>query len=73
MVFPLEKIVKRYPSRHIQRKREYNLTMKILKRLKIKDFTTKSPGGPGTHFIDLREMKRVQRPCLICSLKTENI
>ena len=22
-------------------------------------FTTKTPGGPGTHFIDLREMKLV--------------
>ena len=33
----------------------------------------KSPGGPGTHFIDLREMKLVQRPCSICSLKTKNI
>ena len=36
-------------------------------------FTTESPGGPGTHFIDLREMKLAQRPCLICSLKTKNI
>ena len=36
-------------------------------------FTTKSPGGPGNHFFDLRRMKLGPRPCLIYNLKTKDV
>ena len=36
-------------------------------------FTTKSPGGPGTHFINLRRMELARIPCFICNVKTKDI